>query len=263
MDSTQSGVRFFVIQCLSGFAFGVGAGVLAAMTYLFMPGLSHTGGHAVGAGAFPDVVAFFIVALFCFPILGTILGVISGTVCADLRRRRGLRLGAVLGIIMGLGLIGLAPFLRIWGEVRPMVLGPMPYRSDDQMNLCLFGNFGFAVMGAILGGIISWRPRTGNALIRGVAYGVGAGFLASQLVITKMDYIFVCGVYAFVGFTINGALLAVLSQPGRKPRWAWAAVPALLLWGPVLGFVSSRAIFHAPELPATKAGDGKKSGSQP
>jgi hypothetical protein len=234
-------LRFLVTQCLTGVCLGVGAAVLESFCFALMPGSRHSG-HGPATGP-PDEVLFIVLAALGFPILGAILGVLGGTDCADRRRSRGLWLGAALGTAVGLGLIGLFPFLR----------GASRYYHDEKLRLCFVCNFGCAVFGSVLGGVIARRPQAGNALIAGTACGAGAGGLASLLLLTanldRSDQI-ICGGYIFVGFAMAGALVGVLSRPDHIPRWAWAALPALLLWGPALEFVASHGVVQPPETPA-------------
>jgi hypothetical protein len=125
---------------------------------------------------------------------------------------------------------------------------------ETQLHLCLLGNPGFAVLGAIVGGIVAWRPRGGRGLFTGVAGGVGVGVLAALLLstvpgntIVVHPAVVVCRAYAFIGFIIIGSLLRMLLLTGPKRHWFWAALPTLLLWGPALGLVSSRTVFRPQE----------------
>ena len=236
--------RFFERhQVLFGFAAGVGAGVLTALTYGWMPEVPHIGGQSVTG--FGDTFVFGIIALFCFSIIGTIIGVFGATICRDSRRQRGLWLGAGLGMLMGLGHCGL--FL-LWSLRLGFYIEPK--------FLCFIGPVACVVLGTALGGISAWRSGDEMRLLTGCACGIGAGMLATMpnlfggIMITGDPdipefgvwgvYALVCGGFTLAGFTIIGGLLAVASRLGPKPLWPWATVPVLLVAGPVLGYVLHR-----------------------
>ena len=109
MAPASSGGHFVLTWCFTGFAAGVGAGALAAVTYSLVPGLSHAN---VRTGGIPDDFIFLVVAAFGFPAVGAIVGMLSATVCAAPHRRRGLWLGTALGTVS----VVLLSYRRLFNE---------------------------------------------------------------------------------------------------------------------------------------------------
>jgi hypothetical protein len=146
MTPASPGALPIVTQCLAGFGFGVGAGVLAFFSYGFLsPGAHDRFGMAMGLA--------LLWAAYVFPIFGIILGGIAGIIRARGGRCRGLWLGAALGAVMGLGWTA----LLAQGE-RPHIspIGAFEYYVGD-LFLAALG----AALGAILGNMLR-RRRTGG-----------------------------------------------------------------------------------------------------
>jgi hypothetical protein len=133
--------RAIAAHCLAGFVFGIGYTVVASVFYANAPGVTHSQPRL----ALGDVAVFSLEAVFFLSLLGGILGAIFGAASRDPRCRRGLWLGAGGGAILALGL---PVFALAW-----------PRHPDGLMAGCLIGYLGLPILGAILGGFVTWRDR--------------------------------------------------------------------------------------------------------
>src|SRR5580765_4993926 len=220
MNLTWPRLRFFLVQMLLGVGGGIGAGALTASTFSWM---LHTKARIVGiplSGRDLSIVYFWVEALIAFPIVGAVLGIGAGTLCAAPWRRRQLWLGAALGMLIGLSLTVSFPW---W----PRYHGTY---SGNLLDLCFSANLGCIVTGAVIGSIVGWRPTDANRSLFGLTYGAGAGLFATGLIFVgavpgietpepAIPTSVVGSLYALIGFTMLGAFLGLTSGVNPNPLW--------------------------------------------